>query len=486
MAHSAPARSQGRPVKVRPAGVLAGVALMLVGAGFAAPDVDPRLRELTSGDPERAAQTLSRLTKSPEASFAAPLIELLRAGEIGIARGVDTAGLVRALESTTSQSYGRDWPAWVRWYAGTDLVPPRGFTGWKGALLGRIDPRFARLLPYGVPSRIRTEEIVWGGVAYEGIPALDRPATVPAAEASYLEAGEPVFGLVIGPEARAYPLRILDWHEMANDVVSGVPVALAYCTLCGSGIAYDGRGPDGTAYDFGSSGFLMRSNKLMVDRQTGTLWNQLTGRPVVGPVAEDDFRLRVLPSVVTTWESWVRRHPETRVLSLETGHERPYEPGAAYGDYFASDGTMFPVAGRTGAIAQKARVFGLEVEGLPKAFPLERLLEERVVNDHVGASAIVVVISGERLSVSGESARTGKTRKYDAGAEVRAYARGTLQFEAGSHELELLDDQGRAWRATESALTRDGETALPRVPGTLSYWFAWSGYHPRTAVYGPD
>ncbi|MGI9431006.1 MAG: DUF3179 domain-containing protein [Myxococcota bacterium] len=466
-------------------GVLAGVALLLVGADFAAPDVDPRLRALTSGDPERTAQTLSRLTESPEASFAAPLIELLRAGEIGIVRGVDPARLVRALESTTGQSYGSDWPAWVRWYSKTDLVPPRGFTGWKGALLGRIDPRFARLLPYGAPSHIRTEEIVWGGVAYEGIPALDRPSTVSAAEASYLEPREPVFGLAIGDDARAYPLRILDWHEMANDVVGGVPVSLAYCTLCGSGIVYDGRGPDGTAYDFGSSGFLMRSNKLMVDRQTGTLWNQLTGRPVVGPVAEDDFRLRVLPSVVTSWESWVRRHPETRVLSLETGHERPYEPGAAYGDYFASDGTMFPVAGRGGAIAPKARIFGLEVEGLPKAFPLDRLLEERVVNDHVGAGAIVVVTSGERLAVSGRSARTGKTRQYDAGAEVRAYARGTLRFEAGSNARELIDGEGRVWRVTESALTREGEASLPRIPGTLSYWFAWSGYHPRTAVYSP-
>lgn len=466
------------------AGVVCAIfGLLWVGMDLPAPEVDPRLVALSSADSHRTARALAQIEASGDPSATAPLIELLRAVEVGVVPTLEVAALVSALEGITGERHGADWPAWVRWYAGTDLVPPAGFTGWKGALLGRIDPNFARLLAYGTPSRIRTEEIVWGGVAYEGIPALDRPATLAAASASYLTPEEPVFGLVVGGEARAYPLRILDWHEMVNDVVGGVPVSLAYCTLCGSGIAYDGRGADGTTYDFGSSGLLMRSNKLMVDRQTRSLWNQLTGRPVVGPLVEGDLRLRVLPSVVTSWEAWVRRHPETRVLSLDTGHRRPYEPGAAYGDYFASDGTMFPVAGRSGEIAPKARIFGVEVAGLPKAFPLASLLAEGVVNDQVGAMAVVLVTSGERLEVSGRSARTGEKRVYDAGAAVRVYERGEHRFEAGSVETELVDQAGRLWRISEAALTGPEGSSYPRLAGTLSYWFAWRSYHPRTAVF---
>ena len=464
------------------------VAVALAALGTApqapAPEVDPRLAALTAGDRAGAERVLASLTAS-DAAFAAPLIELLRASEVGIAPGIQREALVGALERVSGERHGADWPAWVRWYSGTDLVPPTGFTGWKGALLGRIDPRFAALLAYGVPARVRTEEIVWGGVAFEGIPALDRPATISAATAADLSPSEPVFGVTVGDEARAYPLRILDWHEMVNDVVGGVPISLAYCTLCGSGIVYDGRAPDGAIYDFGSSGLLMRSNKLMVDRQTRSLWNQLTGRPVVGPLAEEAFRLRVLPSVVTTWEAWSRLHPETRVLSRNTGFDRPYEPGAAYGDYFASDGTMFPVAARSGELAPKARVFGIEREGLPKAFPLSALLAAGVVNDRAGDEPLVLVATGGRVDVQGRSVRSGAERAYDVGAAVRVYARGARRFRAGASERELVDASGAAWRIGEDALVGPDGVRLPRVPGTLSYWFAWSSYFPRTAVYSP-
>jgi hypothetical protein len=92
-----------------------------------------------------------------------------------------------------------------------------------------------------------------------------------------------VFGVAIGGQARAYPLRIVNWHEMVNDTIAGVPVSLAYCTLCGAAILFDARAPGrDTPFTFGSSGLLYRSNKLMYDRQTGSLWNQFTGRPVLG------------------------------------------------------------------------------------------------------------------------------------------------------------------------------------------------------------
>ncbi len=441
------------------------------------------LRDLTDDDPAVAGAALERVAGEGDARFVAALIELLRAAQIGIAptlRPVDVAG---ALDRLAGPDLGADWPAWVEWYGRTDLSPPPGFTGWKGRLYARIDPRFGELLRDDAPARLRVEEVQWGGVAFEGIPALDRAPQIPAAKASWLADEDLVFGLALGDEARAYPLRILDWHEMANDVVGGVPVSLAYCTLCGAGIAYDGRAPDGGTYDFGSSGFLYRSNKLMVDRQTGTLWNHLTGRPVLGPLAGGDLALRKLPVALTTWKSWRERHPGTTVLSLETGHERPYVAGAAYGSYFASPETMFPVAQRSAALAAKARVLGLEVRGVPKAYPIEGLVAAGVVNDEVGGSNVAVIARGPALRVAGESLKVGPIR-YDAGAEVAAYERGARRFAAGPQPDSLLDEQGRRWRVTADALLGpDGERA-PRMESVQAYWFGWFAFFPRTLVYG--
>jgi hypothetical protein len=160
-------------------------------------------------------------------------------------------------------------------------------------------------------------------VPIDGIPPLENAPMIPAAEADYLLDEEPVFGVVVNGEARAYPLRIVDNHEMANDVIGGVPVSIAYCTLCGAAIAYDGRGPDGQTITFGTSGFLYRSNKLMYDRPTRTLWNQLTGESVLGELADTDIRLDILPIVLTAWADWLAQHPDTLVLDRDTAFIRP-------------------------------------------------------------------------------------------------------------------------------------------------------------------
>jgi hypothetical protein len=372
----------------------------------------------------------------------------------------------------------------VRWYAGTDLAPPPGFLGFKGRMLGRIDPAFEELLRDEQPSRVRAEEIVWGGVAYEGIPALDRPRVLAADEASWLGADEPVFGLRLGGRARAYPLRILDWHELVNDEVGGVPFALAWCTLCGSGIVYDARVEGAGTLTFGSSGLLLRSNKLMVDRATRTLWSQLTGRPVLGPLAARELRLRVLPSVVTRWRDWRARHPGTDVLSLETGHRRRYEPGAAYAGYFAAPGTMFPVRRARDELPEKERIFGVERGGAARAWPLARLVEHGVVNDELAGEALVLVATGPRIHVDGVSGRDGPAR-YEAGAAVRAFARGVHRFRPGAREDELLDEPGRPWRVAEDALVGPEGERLAREPGVLAYWFAWQAFHPRTELWRP-
>ncbi len=249
------------------------------------------LFHLSEGTDSEAQAALDRILAANDQRFVSVLIELVRARQIGLIQTLDATTIVESLERLSGQSFGGDWGGWVSWYGSTDLTPPPGFTSWKGRLLAGIDNYFGLFLLDKHPSKIRVEEIQWGGVVLDGIPALDNPNMLPASEADYLEPWEPVFGIAINGDARAYPLRILDWHEMANDVVGGVPLSLAYCTLCGAAVAYDGRSTDldgnEATYTFGSSGFLFRSNKLMYDRSTLTLWNQLTGEPVLGELAAE-------------------------------------------------------------------------------------------------------------------------------------------------------------------------------------------------------
>jgi hypothetical protein len=240
-------------------------------------------------------------------------------------------------------------------------------------------------------------------------------------------------------------------------VVGGAPVTLAYCTLCGSGILYDARVP---GYDepfvFGSSGFLYRSNKLMYDQATHSLWNQFTGRPVVGPFTGSGIELAVLPVTIATWRDWLAQHPDTKVLSLETGYQRDYTPGQPYGDYFASDELMFPMLVADERLAPKDYVFALRADGRQQAWSLDEFSGGRVINAEVGDLPVVLI---------GDAA----TRT------VRAYRSGGREFVAGSDPTTLVAD-GQTWRVQEETLVAPDGARLERLPGHIAYWFAWQGF----------
>jgi hypothetical protein len=488
-------RASGRGGPLRSAACLAAVVAALGLSACSRADAPPSppalpdaevsalLAALVGDDAAAADSAAERAARAGDPRLIAPLVELVVMKPLGAAPGLGFETLVRSLEALSGEHHGASWGRWAEWYARRDdLSAPPGFAAWKARLLAGLDPGFARFFAEGAPARVRVEEIVWGGVPLDGIPALDDPQTLAASEAAVLEDGEPVFGVRLGGEARAYPLRILDWHELVNDVVGGTPIALAYCTLCGSAIAYDATAPDGERERFASSGLLYRSNKLMYDRRTHSLWSQLTGRPVLGELAASDRALRAHPGVLTSWGAWREQHPETRVLGPATGHARPYRLGAAYGHYFASPGTMFPVGPRSEALRPKVQVYGVAAAGAAKAWPLEALTEARVVNDAVGGLPLVLVATRGMLSVRGESLQVGPVR-YAAGAEVRAFARGEREFRPGDDSASVVDEAGRIWRITEDALVGPGGERAPRSDGGIAYWFAWYATHRDTALY---
>lgn len=371
-----------------------------------------------------------------------------------------------AADLAGEQDFGT-WNRWMLWQEAHSEIPSLpGYDRFKTEAMALIDPEFRRFLGPGVKHEIRLEEIAWGGVAKDGIPALINPTFVPATAVVWLTEGELVFGVAVNDDVRAYPFRIMDWHEMADDVVGGVPVALAYCTLCGAGILFDTRVPGREKpFTFGSSGFLYRSNKLMYDHETQSLWNQFTGRPVVGPLTGSGIQLKILPVAITSWGEWRSRHPETKVLSLETGYQRPYVPGLPYGEYFANPELMFPAVVRDHRLQPKDHVFGIRTEEGAKAWPIAAFEDRTVINDAVGSIDIVLI---------GDTA----TRT------VRAYEAQGRDFVPGA-DTESLASGGDAWRITEDGLIGPAGETLPRLPGHVAYWFAWAGYLPEAELYQP-
>ena len=423
-------------------------------------DLDSAVHRVLSPAPQESREAIDWLVRHGDRSSVAVLIQLLR----WLPEYQDV--LAARLEALTGAHVGPHWFDWMVWQQDhPDFPRYPGYAGFLADLLARVDPRFRRFVYDGIAHEIRIEEIAWGGVVVDGIPALDNPAMTAASVASYLNPDDQVFGVEINGDARAYPLRIANWHEMVNDVVGGVPVSLAYCTLCGSGILFDDRiAGQAEPFTFGSSGLLYRSNKLMYDRQTDSLWEQFTGRPVVGRLTGSKIELKLLPLILSSWSEWRSRHPETRVLSLETSFRRDYGPGGAYREYFASPDLMFPALVKDHRLRQKDLIFGVRVPGGVKAWPLATLADRAVINDHIGFMDVVVI---------GDAAGRG----------ARAYEGRGRRFARGTSPDEVLAGDVR-WRVTEGALVGPGGESLPRLPGHIAYWFAWAGYYENTLLGG--
>jgi hypothetical protein len=380
--------------------------------------------------------------------------------------------LLAFLEKQTRKRFDPYLRGWREWMWTLPYEPHPDYARFKGIAYAAIDPRMQRFFPPDVSSLIRLDEIDWGGVTVNGIPPLYYPKTLAAAEARFLRDSHVVFGVVINGQARAYPKRILGWHEMAIDSLGGREITVVYCTLCGTVIPYDSV-VSGKRIGFGTSGLLYRSNKLMFDEETMSLWNTIDGTPVVGPLAGSGLQLTSHPAVTTTWGEWRASHPNTTVLSLETGHRRDYSEGAAYRDYFSHDRLYFQVSKTDRRLKNKAEVLVLRVRPLaggepqPAAIAADFLKRTPVFHFEVAGRRFVALTS-----------RQGANRVYALNQQQVAFP------EQPSGET-LRDAAGRVWRVSEEALTlADGSVSLPRYTAQRAFWFGWYAQYPETDLIG--
>jgi len=322
------------------------------------------------------------------------------------------------------------------------------------------------------------EEFVGGGPPKDGIPSIDDPKFVPVAVADeLLAAREPVAVVELGEAARAYPLQILTWHEIVNDEIAGEPVAVTYCPLCNSTVAFR-REVDGEPVEFGTTGMLRSSDLVMYDRETESWWQQITAEAVVGELT--GTKLEVLPSQILSWQGFRRAHPGGTVLSRDTGFDRDYgsNPYAAYDS--DPDSQPFLLDGKPDrSLPPKERVAAIQTgEGSAVVYPFSRLKEEAPINDEIDGEPAVVFFDPDVSSALDSPLISAGRRVGAAAVFERVAGQRTLSFEPGPGPGALRDSQTNStWdmsgRATAGPLKG---TRLRQIPHDDQFWFALAAF----------
>jgi hypothetical protein len=321
------------------------------------------------------------------------------------------------------------------------------------------------------------EEFTSGGPPKDGIPAIDDPRFVSVNEAdSFLDPGEPVAVLEVGGEVHAYPIQILVWHEIANDMIAGQPVAVTYCPLCNSTVAFS-REVDDRVLDFGTTGRLRNSDLVMYDRQTESWWQQLTAEAVVGELTGS--KLEVLPSQILSWKEVQRVHPDAEVLSRDTGVSRDY--GATpYAGYEDPDSQPFLLEGRADdRLPPKERVTAIQAaDGSAVVYPFSRLARDAPINDRLGGRPVVVLFDREVKSALDDTSLAASDEVGAAAVFERTLDGRELSFEAAEEPGAARDrETGSTWDTTGRAVSGqlEGER-LRQIPSDDQFWFALAAF----------
>jgi hypothetical protein len=265
-----------------------------------------------------------------------------------------------------------------------------------------------------------------GGPPRDGIPSIDNPEFTNISNANFLKEEDRILGVYFNGISKAYPVRILNFHEIVNDEFDGHPIVVTFCPLCGSGLAFNAM-IDSKKRTFGVSGLLYNSDVLLYDRQSETLWSQILSEGVAGELVGE--KLEVIQTYNTSWKSWKNQYPNTLVLSTNTGFSKDYSRDP-YPAYYESEKVWFPVVNTNDAMHPKAKILGLEIEGVFKAYPFSELQKSKgIIQD---------IVNGQDLLIY-----------YD--------------------------------KKEESAYITDTENNI--ITSTTLFWFAWVAFHPDTGIY---
>ncbi len=333
-------------------------------------------------------------------------------------------------------------------------------------------------------SRVDFGEIMVGNPVKDGIPSVTDPRMESIASASeWLSQRSPVIAVEINEQARAYPLAILMWHEIANDEIAGLPIAVTFCPLCNSSVTFE-RQIDDAALDFGVSGLLRNSDLIMFDRQSESWWQQLTGEALVGAYA--GALLEIVPSQVISFGIFAERHPDGQVMSRDTGYGRQYGVNP-YRDYDTRPGRPFLFRGEIDPrlASPVDHVLAATIDNVAIAYPFDILRAERVINDIVADTPVAIFYQGGVASALGDA-------QIDNARDIGTAGMYEATLEDGSVLRFVADDDG-GFRdeATQSTWNAFGEATAGELAGSQlrwinafpHFWFAWAAFHPETEVY---
>ncbi|MHC4640434.1 MAG: DUF3179 domain-containing protein [Planctomycetota bacterium] len=328
---------------------------------------------------------------------------------------------------------------------------------------------------------IELNELMSGGPGKDGIPSIDNPKFIkPGKAAKWLKPVEPVISLVVHGKAKAYPLQILTWHEIVNDRIGGVPVAVSFCPLCYSANVFD-RKIKAKVYTFGVSGMLRYSDLVMYDRQTESFWQQFTGRAIVGDMVGSS--LKRIPAQIISFEQFRTIYKKGLVLSRDTGFHRKYgrNPYVGYDD-IANKPHLYR-GKEDPRLKPMAKLITVNINKISKAYPYSITRKKGVINDEVGGEKIVIfhdrgaasALDKAEIALSREDGSTGVFRR-KLGGQLLTFSKKDETF---------VDDQTQSiWDITGRAIKGElkGSILSPVVHGDY-FAFAWLVFKPETNIY---
>jgi hypothetical protein len=318
----------------------------------------------------------------------------------------------------------------------------------------------------GVKHLIPLDRIKGGGPPKDGIPSIDNPIFTDVQSSQFMSDSDTVIGLEINGETKAYPIFILVWHEIVNDKVGDTSVSVTYCPLCYTNQVFE-RMIDGQEVEFGTSGKLYNSNLLMYDRLTESYWSQALGMAVKGELT--GYQLNLVPFDVITWGDWKQLHPDTKVLTTDTGYIRSYATDP-YGNYYTEPRIMFPVEHRDDRLPPKEIILGFNEDGIYKAYKQNDIESHVIINDLIGETPVMLVSLFSENSRAFERTINGDVLDF-------VYADG-----------KILDVQTNSeWNYDGLSVSGEHEgEQLERMPIEPGFWFEWVAFHPQTLVFGVE